>query len=84
MIAITTHNGTLRIAAELEIPHGQNWSPGRIQRLMMDIERYVWTAEQVDKTACAAGETGPFSKKTRPASPPAAVTRSSGANRSSQ
>jgi D-mannonate dehydratase len=49
MIAITTENGTLRIVGELAIPNGQNWSPGRIQRLMMEIERYVFTAELVDK-----------------------------------
>lgn len=49
MIAITTENGTLRFAGELPIPNGQNWSPDRIQRLMMEIERYVFTAELVDK-----------------------------------
>lgn len=49
MIAITTDNGTLRIAGELSIPNSQNWSPGRIQRLMMDIERYVFDAELADK-----------------------------------
>ena len=49
MIGITTEKGTLRIAAEISIPHGQNWSPGRIQRLMMDIERYVFAAELADK-----------------------------------
>jgi hypothetical protein len=49
MIAITTDNGTLRIAGELSIPNGQNWSPGRIQRLMMEIERYVFISELVDK-----------------------------------
>jgi hypothetical protein len=49
MIGITTEKGTLRIVAEVPIPNGQHWSPGRIQRLMMDIERYVFTAELVDK-----------------------------------
>lgn len=59
MIGITTEKGTLRIAAEISIPNGQHWSPGRIQRLMMDIERYVFAAEMTDKAAREAGELGP-------------------------
>lgn len=59
MIGITTEKGTLRIVAEIPIPNGKDWSPGRIQRLMMDIERYVWTAELVDKRGREAGEIGP-------------------------
>lgn len=49
MIAITTNNGKLYGIFELDIPEGQNWSPGRCQRLMMDIERYVFTVELADK-----------------------------------
>ena len=49
MIAITTNNGKLYGIFELDIPEGQNWSPGRCQRLMMDIERYVFAAELADK-----------------------------------
>lgn len=49
MIAITTNNGKLYGIFELDIPEGQNWSPGRCQRLMMEIERYVFTSELVDK-----------------------------------
>lgn len=49
MIAIATDNGKLYGIFELDIPEGQNWSPGRIQRLMMEIERYVFTSELVDK-----------------------------------
>ena len=60
MIGITTEKGTLRIAAEIPIPNGQHWSPGRIQRLMMDIERYVFAAEMTDKAARDARELGPL------------------------
>lgn len=49
MIAITTNNGKLYGIFELDIPEGQNWSPDRCQRLMMDIERYVFAAELADK-----------------------------------
>ena len=49
MIAITTNNGKLYGVFELDIPEGQNWSPGRCQRLMMDIERYVFAVELADK-----------------------------------
>lgn len=49
MIAVTTNNGKLYGIFELDIPEGQNWSPGRCQRLMMDIERYVFAAELADK-----------------------------------
>lgn len=49
MIAITTENGTLRIAAEIPIPHGQNWSPIRIRRLMEEIELQVFLMEQIDQ-----------------------------------
>jgi len=49
MIAITTENGTLRIAAEVSIPQGQNWGPARIERLMAEIERYVFVLELADK-----------------------------------
>lgn len=49
MIAVTTNNGKLLIAAELDIPNGQNWEPGRIERLMAELERYVFCAELADK-----------------------------------
>jgi hypothetical protein len=37
------------VSGEWRKGNGQNWSPGRIQRLMMEIERYVFTSELVDK-----------------------------------
>lgn len=49
MIGITTEKGKLRIVAELDIPQGQHWGPGRINRLMMDLERYVFVSELADK-----------------------------------
>lgn len=51
MIAITTGDATLRIQAEIRIPHAEagQWSVERIAKLMKTIEDTVDAAEMVDQ-----------------------------------